>query len=237
MDIILIRSVLLWKVVVKAVKAVVPCLYELYNAIIRKFLSFNLLTINGYFPPVMYCLTKYSPYLFNFLENFEIIMWFIKPQKYLQIVTLWYRAPEVLLGAVRYSMGVDIWSIGCIFAEMATKNPLFMGDSEIDQIFRIFRSVIHCSFQENRCNVRNSNFAYIFRIMSTPTEETWEGVSQLPDFKKSFPHWTEDGLGKILSNYMDPQGLRILRVRICRLKVSHIVYFFQRAVLLQFHFF
>lgn len=58
-----------------------------------------------------------------------------------QIVTLWYRSPEVLLGATRYSMGVDIWSIGCIAAEMATKVPLFQGDSEIDQIFRIFRFV------------------------------------------------------------------------------------------------
>src|SRR6218665_505401 len=56
-----------------------------------------------------------------------------------QVVTLWYRAPEVLLGSPRYSTPVDIWSIGCIFAEMASKRPLFHGDSEIDQLFRIFR--------------------------------------------------------------------------------------------------
>ena len=56
-----------------------------------------------------------------------------------QVVTLWYRAPEVLLGSPRYSTPVDIWSIGCIFAEMVTKRPLFHGDSEIDQLFRIFR--------------------------------------------------------------------------------------------------
>lgn len=56
-----------------------------------------------------------------------------------EVVTLWYRAPEVLLGAPRYSCPVDIWSVGCIFAEMATKKPLFQGDSEIDQLFRIFR--------------------------------------------------------------------------------------------------
>lgn len=56
-----------------------------------------------------------------------------------EVVTLWYRSPEVLLGSARYSTPVDIWSIGTIFAELATKKPLFHGDSEIDQLFRIFR--------------------------------------------------------------------------------------------------
>lgn len=58
-----------------------------------------------------------------------------------QIVTLWYRPPEILLGDKVYSTAVDIWSIGCIFAELATKKPLFPGDSEIDQLFRIFRTL------------------------------------------------------------------------------------------------
>ena len=56
-----------------------------------------------------------------------------------QVVTLWYRAPEVLLGSQRYSCPIDVWSVGCIYAEMASKRPLFHGDSEIDQLFRIFR--------------------------------------------------------------------------------------------------
>ena len=56
-----------------------------------------------------------------------------------KVVTLWYRAPEILLGGRQYSTGVDMWSIGCIFAEMCTKKPLFPGDSEIDEIFKIFR--------------------------------------------------------------------------------------------------
>jgi serine/threonine protein kinase len=46
-----------------------------------------------------------------------------------QVVTLWYRAPEVLLGAKHYSTPVDLWSIGCIFAEMLNHRPLFPGDS------------------------------------------------------------------------------------------------------------
>jgi serine/threonine protein kinase len=54
-------------------------------------------------------------------------------------VTLWYRAPEILLGARQYSTPVDVWSVGCIFAEMVNQKPLFPGDSEIDELFKIFR--------------------------------------------------------------------------------------------------
>lgn len=46
-----------------------------------------------------------------------------------QVVTLWYRSPEILLGAKTYSTPVDIWSIGCIFVEMINHRPLFPGDS------------------------------------------------------------------------------------------------------------
>jgi len=49
-----------------------------------------------------------------------------------EVVTLWYRTPEILLGQKQYALGVDMWSLGCIFAEMAQKRPLFIGDSEID---------------------------------------------------------------------------------------------------------
>ena len=46
-----------------------------------------------------------------------------------EIETLWYRAPEILLGQKQYSLGVDIWAVGCIFAELIEKRPLFNGDS------------------------------------------------------------------------------------------------------------
>lgn len=63
-------------------------------------------------------------------------------ERFPQVVTLWYRAPEVLLGSRHYSTAIDMWSVGCIFAEMVMRGiPLFPGDSEIDQIFKIFRSV------------------------------------------------------------------------------------------------
>jgi serine/threonine protein kinase len=54
-----------------------------------------------------------------------------------EVVTLWYRAPEILFGQATYSTAVDVWSAGCIFAEMASGEPIFQGDSEIDQIFKV----------------------------------------------------------------------------------------------------
>lgn len=44
-----------------------------------------------------------------------------------EVITLWYRAPEILLGSSHYSLGVDIWSVGCIFAELVNREPLFPG--------------------------------------------------------------------------------------------------------------
>ncbi|KAL1780238.1 cyclin-dependent kinase 3 isoform X1 [Sigmodon hispidus] len=102
-----------------------------------------------------------------------------------EVVTLWYRAPEILLGSKFYSTAVDVWSIGCIFAEMVTGKPLFPGDSEIDQLFRIFRT------------------------LGTPSEATWPGVSQLPDFKNSFPKWTRKGPEEIVPS-LGPEGKDLL---------------------------
>jgi serine/threonine protein kinase len=84
-----------------------------------------------------------------------------------EVVTLWYRAPELLLGANRYSTSVDVWSIGCIFAEMATGMPLFPGRSDIDQIFKIFQR------------------------KGTPNGENWPAVTRLPHYNPEFPQWRE----------------------------------------------
>lgn len=54
-----------------------------------------------------------------------------------EVVTLWYRCPEILQGQATYSTAVDIWSAGCIFIEMASGVPMFQGDSEIDQLFKV----------------------------------------------------------------------------------------------------
>ena len=55
------------------------------------------------------------------------------------VVTLWYRAPEILLGAIYYTTAIDIWSIGCILVELLYGRPLFYGNNDIEQLFSIFR--------------------------------------------------------------------------------------------------
>ncbi|XP_027843324.2 cyclin-dependent kinase 1-like isoform X2 [Aphis gossypii] len=103
-----------------------------------------------------------------------------------EVVTLWYRAPEVLLNTQRYGCPIDMWSVACIFAEMAGGKPLFQGDSEIDQLF------------------------HIFRILTTPNENTWPGVSELKDYKPSFPTWSENILKKSVKN-INNMGLDLLQ--------------------------
>jgi serine/threonine protein kinase len=100
-------------------------------------------------------------------------------------VTLWYRAPEILLGARKYSTPVDIWSIGCIFAEMVSRAPLFPGDSEIDQLHKIFMA------------------------LGTPSEEMWPGVRELPDHKNTFPNWPRRSIGETVPK-LDPLGIDLL---------------------------
>ncbi|TVU03512.1 hypothetical protein EJB05_50950 [Eragrostis curvula] len=78
------------------------------------------------------------------------------------VVTLWYRAPELLLGAKEYSTAIDMWSLGCIMAELLTKEPLFNGNSEIDQLNKIFR------------------------MLGAPNDEIWPGYSKLPGAKAKF---------------------------------------------------
>ncbi|KAG6733482.1 hypothetical protein I3843_05G104200 [Carya illinoinensis] len=85
----------------------------------------------------------------------------LKPYTHL-VVTLWYRAPELLLGAKQYSTAIDMWSLGCIMAEFLSKEPLFNGKTEFDQLDKIFR------------------------ILGTPNETIWPGFSKLPGVKVNF---------------------------------------------------
>jgi negative regulator of PHO system len=103
-----------------------------------------------------------------------------------EVVTLWYRAPDVLLGSRTYNTSIDIWSAGCIMAEMFTGRPLFPGTTNEDQLIRIFR------------------------IMGTPTEASWPGVSQFPEYKPNFQTYMVQDLRDILRQ-IDSDGIHLLR--------------------------
>ena len=105
-----------------------------------------------------------------------------------EVVTLWYRPPDVLLGNKTYGTTVDMWSIGCIFGEMVNGKPLFTGNSENDQLKKIFA------------------------IMGTPTENYAPSLRELPEwgvgdnnfennkpknFKEIFPNLDAEGLDLI----------------------------------------
>lgn len=80
------------------------------------------------------------------------------PKKLTQlVVTLWYRAPELLLGTRTYTSSVDMWSVGCIFGEFLTREPLLQGKNEVDQVSKIFE------------------------LCGVPTDESWPGFRRLPN--------------------------------------------------------
>ncbi|XP_065219055.1 cyclin-dependent kinase 2-like [Planococcus citri] len=121
------------------------------------------------------------------LGDFGLARSFGLPLKTLthEVVTLWYRAPEILLGCKVYTMAVDLWSLGCIFAELFRKKALFEGDSEIDQLFRIFRT------------------------LGTPDEDVWPGVTILKEYKPLFPRWEPQYLGDFLPS-VDKEAIPVL---------------------------
>lgn len=104
-----------------------------------------------------------------------------------EVLTLWYRAPELMMGLNQYSTGLDMWSVGCIFAELFLKKPIFIGDSDIDQLFQIFR------------------------VLGTPNESTLPGCKNFPDFNKEWPQWQSSGLNShVVSTKMDSIALDLL---------------------------
>jgi cyclin-dependent kinase len=91
------------------------------------------------------------------------------------------------MGSKQYSTSIDIWSAGCIFAEMASGRPLFPGSSVKDQLLKIFK------------------------ILGTPTEETWPGVSKLPEYRPDFPTYSPIPLENLVPK-LDAAGIDLLSV-------------------------
>uniref|UniRef100_A0A674ALY4 cyclin-dependent kinase n=1 Tax=Salmo trutta TaxID=8032 RepID=A0A674ALY4_SALTR len=83
-----------------------------------------------------------------------------------EVVTLWYRPPDVLLGSSEYSTQIDMWGVGCIFYEMAAGRPLFPGSTVEDELH------------------------LIFRLLGTPSEDSWPGITGVEEFKSyNFPKY------------------------------------------------
>ncbi|XP_076085540.1 cyclin-dependent kinase 11B-like [Mytilus galloprovincialis] len=106
------------------------------------------------------------------------------------VVTLWYRAPELLLGIKEYSTPIDMWSVGCIFAEFLMMKALWSGKSDIDQLNRIFKD------------------------LGTPSEKIWPGYNELPAIKKlsfgSFADHPYNTLRQKFGSYLSDAGFNLL---------------------------
>lgn len=94
------------------------------------------------------------------LADFGLARSFADPYRRMtsNVITRWYRPPELLFGAKHYSGAVDIWSIGCVFAELMLRVPYLASETEIGQI------------------------SVVCQAIGTPTEENWPGVTKLPDY-------------------------------------------------------
>lgn len=76
-----------------------------------------------------------------------------------------------MLGDDSYGTGIDIWAVGCIMAEMLTNQPLFMGDSQVDMLFKMMQVSL-----------------YIYKqLLGTPNDISYNGFSKMPEFMLTFP--------------------------------------------------
>lgn len=92
------------------------------------------------------------------------------------VVTSWYRAPELLLGAKHYTKAIDIWAIGCIFAELLTYEPIFYCRQEE---------------METRSPYHREQLETIFLVMGYPHESEWEDIKKMPEYHKISNEFTE----------------------------------------------
>lgn len=91
-----------------------------------------------------------------------------------QVITRWYRPPELILGARSYSGAVDMWSVGCIFAELMLRTPYLPGESDLEQLTTIFKA------------------------LGTPTDKDWPNHKSLPNFVQ-FEQYPKQPLGQLFS--------------------------------------
>lgn len=98
------------------------------------------------------------------------------------VVTIWYRAPELLLGARHYTPAIDLWAVGCILAELLSLRPIFKGEeAKMDM-----NNKKQIPFQRNQLQK-------IFEILGTPSAELWPNLSKYPDYYAFQQHFLLSG--------------------------------------------
>ncbi|CAE8615576.1 unnamed protein product [Polarella glacialis] len=123
-----------------------------------------------------------------------------------EVCTLWYRAPELMLAGQAqcfYTFTVDIWSLGCIFAQMSTGVPPFHGDSEVGQLVEIFK------------------------MLGNPVD-SWPGVTEFEFFKSTFPRFKNTNFQSVLDKVPSLSRYHFSRYRMKKMLGDMLCYHPQR---------
>jgi cyclin-dependent kinase 8/11 len=112
------------------------------------------------------------------------------------VVTFWYRAPELLLGAKHYTKAIDIWAIGCIFAELLTFEPIF-----------------HCRQEDVEASspYHREQLERIFLVMGFPHERDWDDIKHMPEYgtlMRDFGRQKVNFTNSNLQKYMEKHNIK-----------------------------
>lgn len=118
------------------------------------------------------------------------------------VVTIWYRAPELLLGAKHYTKAIDMWAIGCIFAELLITRPLFKGEEAKMENKKVI------PFQRDQ-------LTKIFKILGTPTKKQWSDIVYLPEYRnlsdfQVYPNSLSNFIQQNAPNWKSKSGFHLL---------------------------
>lgn len=105
------------------------------------------------------------------------------------VVTIWYRAPELLLGARHYNYKIDMWAVGCIWGELLALRPMFKGEeAKMDA--------------KNKTTLFQADqFARIIEVLGNPSKEKWPGIEHMPDYKHLWPQLRIDNFSNNLLSW------------------------------------
>jgi len=110
------------------------------------------------------------------------------------LLLFWYRAPELLLGSRHYTKAIDIWAIGCIFAELLTYEPIF-----------------HCKQEDIKTSTpyHHDQLDRIFSVMSFPADKEWEDMKKMPEYARLSKEFKKNNYANCsLNKYMEKHSIR-----------------------------